>query len=361
MAEDDVSQWIPSTTDDYAVGKVTFTAGSNDITFKDAFNGAEKSYTAGDSIYIPTEGRWLLLKEITSTTKGTLLYPCPESCAGTFDLLIRPLARNARQAGLATMTLRNLNIGNLPGLASVKLKQGQILVASQIEGSFDAKDLNADNIAETDKRKFMPDVISADIVKETDKSKIMTADERKLLVNFKDQVLDQMVDGSIIMCPFAKPAYRMIVANGALLSRIDYPLLWSVVSQLGTVSEAEWQNGNWGAYSAGDGSTTFRIPNLSGEFPRFLDTIGNVDKARKAGSPQGDAIRNIKGDVSNNGWGFVGSGTGAISTANKSGDGSSYADAYAYRWGLSFDASRVVPTANENRPRNIALLPCIRY
>lgn len=155
MAENEVTEWIPSITDDYAVGKVTFTANSKNITFKDAFNGAEKSFTAGDAIYIPTEGRWLLLKEITSTTKGTLLYPCPESCAGTFDLLIRPLARNARQAGLATMVLRNLNVGNLPGLASVKLKQGQILVASQIAGSFDAIDLNADNVAETDTHKVM--------------------------------------------------------------------------------------------------------------------------------------------------------------------------------------------------------------
>ena len=343
MAENDVSQWIPSVTDDYMAGKVTFTAGSKDITFKDAFNGAEKSYTAGDSIYIPTEGRWLLLKEITSTTKGSLLYPCPESCAGTFDLLIRPLARNARQAGLATMTLRNLNGGNLPGLANAKLKTGQILVASQIAGSFDAIDLNADNIAETDNRK------------------IMTADERKLLASFKDQVLDQMVDGSVIMYPFASPGYRMLIANGAALLRKDYPRLWNVVSQLGAVSEKDWWYGQWGAYSFGDGSTTFRLPNLCGEFPRFLDTIGNVDPNRKSGSAQGDAIRNITGGVSTNGWGFAGTGTGAISTANKAGDGSSYADAYAYRWGLSFDASRVVPTANENRPRNIALLPCIRY
>ena len=194
MAENDVSQWIPSVTDDYMAGKVTFTAGSKDITFKDAFNGAEKSYTAGDSIYIPTEGRWLLLKEITSTTKGSLLYPCPESCAGTFDLLIRPLARNARQAGLATMTLRNLNVGNLPGLANAKLKTGQILVASQIAGSFDAIDLNADNIAETDNRKIMTaderekvrklkaDLTAADIA-ETDARKIMTADERNKLAN----------------------------------------------------------------------------------------------------------------------------------------------------------------------------------
>ena len=207
MAENDVSQWIPSVTDDYMAGKVTFTANSKDITFKDAFNGAEKSYTAGDSIYIPTEGRWLLLKEITSTTKGSLLYPCPESCAGTFDLLIRPLARNARQAGLATMTLRNLNVGNLPGLANAKLKTGQILVASQIAGSFDAIDLNADNIAETDNRKIMTaderekvrklkaDLTAADIA-ETDARKIMTADERNKIASIIGLALNDWTAGT---------------------------------------------------------------------------------------------------------------------------------------------------------------------
>lgn len=208
-------------------------------------------------------------------------------------------------------------------------------------------------------------------MKEADNAKVMTADERKLLTNFKNQVLDQMVDGSVIMCPFAKPAYRMIIANGAILNRKDYPLLWGVVAQLGAVSEADWQNGNWGAYSTGDGSTTFRIPNLSGEFPRFLDTVGSVDKSRKAGSWQGDAIRNINGYIglhagNSNGVSATNCGglSGVFNAMSKYDNwqaGSMGATGAGSLNDITIDASRVVPTAGENRPRNIALLPCIRY
>lgn len=239
MAENEVIEWIPSITDDYMVGKVTFTANSKDITFKDAFNGVEKSFTAGDSIYIPSEGRWLLLKEITSTTKGTLLYPCPESCAGTFDLRIRPLSRNARQAGLATMTLRNLNIGNLPGLAKVKLKTGQILVASQIDGSFDAKDLNADNVAETDKRKFITgderlklgkikaDLTAADIA-ETETRKIMTAEERLKLASIAGLEQKEWNTG--------KNTTESLFSPSKFLTALDALGVWRGGSRFGTAS-----------------------------------------------------------------------------------------------------------------------------
>lgn len=260
MAENEVIEWIPSITDDYAVGKVTFTAGSKDITFKDAFNGAEKSYTAGDSIYIPTEGRWLLLKEITSTTKGTLLYPCPESCAGTFDLRIRPLSRNARQAGLATMTLRNLNSGNLPGLANAKLKTGQILVASQIAGSFDAIDLNADNVAETETRKFMPPTIPAEIVEETDNRKIMTAEERAKIAGINGLGQNDWNDG--------------ISSTEALIS--PEKLIGAIKNSFGGNLDNGWAklpNGlilQWGKLRNLNGGVAFafpvRFPNKTGAF-----------------------------------------------------------------------------------------------
>lgn len=256
----------------------------------------------------------------------------------------------------------------LASLYDPSQKQGDAFDMANMKEAQNAKILTA---AERDKlEKLKAELTAADIA-ETDKAKILTADERKLLANFKDQVLDQMVDGSVILCPFAKPAYRMIIANGALLSRRDYPLLWSVVAQLGTVSDAEWQNGRWGAYSTGNGSTTFRIPNLSGEFPRFLDTVGNVDKSRKAGSAQGDAIRNISGYIglhAGNSNGVSATNVGGLSGAFNS--GKKYDNWQAGWSGLAnvtslndivFDASRVVPIANENRPRNIALLPCIRY
>ncbi|WP_297323346.1 phage tail protein [uncultured Bartonella sp.] len=258
----------------------------------------------------------------------------------------------------------------LASLYDPSQKQGDAFDMANMKEADNAKILTA---AERDKlEKLKAELTAADIA-ETDKAKILTADERKLLANFKDQVLDQMVDGSIIMCPFAKPAYRMIIANGALLRRKDYSLLWSVVSQLGTVSEKDWLNGQWGAYSVGDGSTTFRIPNLSGEFPRFLDTIGSVDKSRKAGSAQGDAIRNITGTFGEPPWKEAtiyewSTGAGVFRglrftklVRDLSTIRALNTEQEIFPIGYDFDASRQVPTANENRPHNIALLPCIRY
>ena len=68
--------------------------------------------------------------------------------------------------------------------------------------------------------------------------------------------------------PNIEPGY--LALNGQEVNRDDYPNLWAwVQQQVGfLVEEGEWQsisdahNGNVGKYSVGDGSTTFRLPNL---------------------------------------------------------------------------------------------------
>lgn len=133
-------------------------------------------------------------------------------------------------------------------------------------------------------------------------------------------------------------------ANGAAVSRTTYAALFA---RIGTT------------FGAGDGRSTFNLPDLRGEFIRGLDDGRNIDSNRRLGSSQGDAIRNITGTVDSitdngNAW-------GAFATSNNA------KTKQAVDWNASgnhafnFDASRVVPTANENRPRNIALLACIKY
>ena len=107
------------------------------------------------------------------------------------------------------------------------------------------------------------------------------------------------------------------------------------------------------------------LPDLRGEFIRGWDNGRGVDAGRALLSVQGDAIRNIIGEVNtDNGWFFT------------TLDGTFYDSKEAYtnqqkqrtraqvmsandvpglkKGYFGFDASRVVPTANENRPRNIA-------
>lgn len=102
---------------------------------------------------------------------------------------------------------------------------------------------------------------------------------------------------------------------------------------------------------------TNELPDLRGEFIRGWDDGRGIDAGREILSAQGDAIRNIVGHISCVRRGPEGSdrADGAFrydsnwSTKIRSTD-------LADDWGsvVSFDASRVVPTAPENRPRSIA-------
>lgn len=133
--------------------------------------------------------------------------------------------------------------------------------------------------------------------------------------------------------PSATPPTGWLKCNGAPFSAEEYPELAK-------------------AYP------TLKLPDLRGEFIRGWDDGRGVDSGRELMSAQGDAIRNITGTV---GWGTDGlfsNVSGVFSGINRERDASAswmrpadtgvkYAHAY-------FDASTQVPTAKENRPRNIA-------
>lgn len=100
--------------------------------------------------------------------------------------------------------------------------------------------------------------------------------------------------------PNIEPGY--LALNGQEVNREDYPNLWAWVQQQGgfLVEEGEWQsisdapNGNVGKYSVGDGTSTFRLPNL-GCWVRGgggdTDVVGDVGSNLDAGLP------NIEGQV----------------------------------------------------------------
>ncbi|HBM9535548.1 TPA: tail fiber protein [Escherichia coli] len=106
---------------------------------------------------------------------------------------------------------------------------------------------------------------------------------------------------------------------------------------------------------------TNKLPDLRGEFIRGWDDGRGVDAGRQLLSSQGDAIRNIEG-FADGGIGmsfdairgaFYDAGTRSARMPNNTTDIGKTDD-------LGFDASRVVPTANENRPRNIAFNYIVR-
>lgn len=164
---------------------------------------------------------------------------------------------------------------------------------------------------------------------------------------------DEVV-GEVAFFARTTPPSGWLKANGAAVSRTTYAALFAAI---GTT------------FGAGDGRTTFNLPDLRGEFLRCLDDGRNIDRGRILGTAQGDAIRNITGKLDGS---AMGSGnqvlegkmiaSGAIGTTYQqrqwSGDQGGWGEQSV---SFDFDASRVVPTANENRPRNVALLACIKY
>lgn len=174
--------------------------------------------------------------------------------------------------------------------------------------------------------------------------------------NANTRQLKSELVGEVAFFARTTPPSGWLKANGAAISRTTYAALFAAI---GTT------------FGAGDGRTTFNLPDLRGEFIRGLDDGRNIDNGRGLGSKQGDAIRNISGHFgvrgiyNNNGapHGTIIVQTNGVITSTSGGDW----DAIGRTSGSSkittvtIDASRSVPTAAENRPRNIALLACIKY
>ena len=143
--------------------------------------------------------------------------------------------------------------------------------------------------------------------------------------------------------PNIEPGY--LALNGQEVNRDDYPNLWAwVQQQVGfLIEESEWQslstahNGNVGKYSVGNGSTTFRLPNLGcwirggGEAGTATGVGGNLD----AGLPNIEGYVQIPRDVDSE--------NGALYFSNIGGPWAS-AGTGSHNWGrLNIDASRSSP------------------
>ena len=135
--------------------------------------------------------------------------------------------------------------------------------------------------------------------------------------------------------PSATPPTGWLKCNGADFSAEEYPELAKVYP-------------------------TNKLPDLRGEFIRGWDDERGVDSGRTLLSSQGDAIRNITGNVGVYSDGLLTYASGVFSLGPSSSNkqnpvAGTGANAYA-----TFNASKVVPTANENRPRNIAFNYIVR-
>jgi len=89
--------------------------------------------------------------------------------------------------------------------------------------------------------------------------------------------------GAMMMFPTASAPQGFLKMNGVLVSRTTYANLFAFATSSGLVSEATWSGGSSGLFSVGDGSTTFRLPDLRGCFTRGLDESRGLDASRAIG------------------------------------------------------------------------------
>lgn len=150
--------------------------------------------------------------------------------------------------------------------------------------------------------------------------------------------------------PQATPPEGWLKCNGAAFDKAKYPKLAV-------------------AYPSGN------LPDLRGEFLRGWDDGRSVDAGRSLLSAQSDAIRNITGQFRTVNtenysiWEGNNSFSGAIVPIGTSTNNSYFAllnlpvnssGSGQYPKSVGFDASKSVPTASENRPRNIAFNYIVR-
>lgn len=127
-----------------------------------------------------------------------------------------------------------------------------------------------------------------------------------------------------------------IKANGAAVNRVTYAALFSAI---GTT------------YGSGDGINTFNLPDLRGEFIRGWDDGRGIDTSRSFASSQTQQTDSISSVES-----LTTSASSSI-TIPDDGTWSSYVITGASTGrGIRFKRNAV-----ETRPRNIALLACIKY
>lgn len=144
--------------------------------------------------------------------------------------------------------------------------------------------------------------------------------------------------GDIVFTAASTPPQGTVKCNKAALSRATYARLFSRIGVL------------WGA---GDGVTTFNVPELRGEFLRGWDDGRGIDSGRVLGSLQDSGIESHAHAMS--------------PTVTLPGTGSSYGVTYnsagsgAPLGGVQTGDVLYPPGPSETRPRNIALMACIRY
>ena len=142
-----------------------------------------------------------------------------------------------------------------------------------------------------------------------------------------DSAVAQTPSGAVMPFAMSSVPSGWLECNGAAVSRSTYSSLFSAI---GTT------------YGVGDGSSTFNVPDMRGEFPRGWDNSRGIDSGRGIGTSQADEIKSHTHTFTTN----SGGGAGGVPLQ-----------------GVSSAVATVTTSSTggaETRPRNVALMYCVK-
>lgn len=149
---------------------------------------------------------------------------------------------------------------------------------------------------------------------------------------------DTIPIGTVAYFGASTPPDSWLECNGQAVSRTTYDVLFA---KIGTT------------FGAGNGSTTFNVPDLRGDFVRGWDNGRGVDPGRAFGSAQSDALKAHDHDMA-----FEAFSESSSGTTNVNGFVVGQTDTSI---GTITNTVAIQNTGGtETRPRNVAMLPCIK-
>jgi len=199
----------------------------------------------------------------------------------------------------------------------------------------------------------------------------LVAKNTSLVKQTKETITDVMTSSQFTLAGVAlHPLVHSFVPTGAVMpfAMATAPAYWAICD--GSTHNTTEESGKYAAIYAvigitygGTGATSFRLPDLRGEFVRGWDNGRGVDTSRAIGTSQTQQLQKHKHISSNNDCqnyaAINGTGTGNYN---------SFCDTDGYVTNtagasLTGDGTHTEQTANlgtETRPRNIALNYCIK-
>ena len=278
------------------------------------------------------------VEDLVSNTKTTLTADIKSKTDS-----LTTIVNNQKQSIITLDNKINTTQGNLNNFAS---SVSGALEQKANKTTFDTFATNVTNDLNNKANKNdVPSVttLEATFIKKTDKIDAYNKRESDERYTQKSDVTDGVKIGSYLLwsSQSVTPA-GFLTCDGRSLKKSEYAELFAVIG-----------------YTYGGSGDDFNIPNFSDG--KFMRSIGG--NAAALGTAQQDAIRNIQGELR------IGDGTG-ICTTSSSASGAFTKGNTRYSalpltggsesYSMLFSASRVVPTANENRPYNTAVVVLIK-